>query len=194
MKTQLNLLNEDALVVICQEQLPYVPNAYEELIKRYQQKVFYLCKRYLTIESDAEDATQEVFMKVFHTLPRFDHRSTFTTWLFSVVTNHCKTMLSKRKLHNQRYEYGNDKAQEEFLDDSNSQEQDLKNENERENIQELLHKMKSDEQDMIMLRFTSELPLNDIAKITGKKLSATKMRFYRALEKFKGLYEADCLF
>jgi len=53
--------------------------------------------------------------------------------------------------------------------------------------------MKAEERDMILLRFTSELPIDDIAEIIGKKLSATKMGFYRALEKFKGLYEKFCL-
>ena len=193
MKTQLNLLTEDALIALCQEQLPYVQNAFEELVKRYQQKVFYLCKRYLSTESEAEDATQEVFMKVFHALPKFDHRSTFTTWLFSVAINHCKTLLSKRQLHNQRFEYGNDREQDGFSDESYIHEQDLTDEDEKKCIQEAISKLKSDERDMITLRFSSELGLEDIAKVLDKKLSATKMSFYRALEKFKVLYEKYCL-
>ncbi len=193
MKKQLNLLTEDALIALCKEQLPYVPSAYEELVKRYQQKVFYLCKRYLTTESEAEDATQEVFMKIFHALPKFDHRSTLTTWIFSIAINHCKSLLTKRQLHSQRYEYGNDKAQDEFSDDSYIHEKDLTDEDEKKCIQEAMSKMKSDERDMITLRFSSELGLEEIAKVLGKKLSATKMGFYRALEKFKILYETYCL-
>ena len=193
MKTQLHLLSEDELIVLCQAQLPYVAMAFEELVKRYQQKVFYLCKRYLSTESEAEDATQEVFMKIFHALPRFDQRSTFTTWLFSVAINHCKTLLSKRQLHNERYEYGNDLAQDDFFDDSDSQEQVLTDIDEKKCIQEAMDKMKTEERDMISLRFSSELGLEEIAQVLGKKLSATKMGFYRALEKFKILYETYCL-
>lgn len=193
MKTKLNLLTEDELIALCQEQLPYVSSAYEELVKRYQQKVFYLCKRYLTLESDAEDATQEVFMKIFHALPKFDHRSTFTTWLFSIAINHCKSLLSKRQLNYQRYEYGNETAQDEFTDDSILPEQQLMEEDEQECIQEAMSKMKAEERDMITLRFSSELGLDEVAKVLGKKLSATKMGFYRALERFKVLYETYCL-
>ena len=193
MKKTLNTLNEDELIQLCKEQLPYVPSAYEELVKRYQQKVFYLCKRYLSTESDAEDATQEVFMKIFHALPSFDNRSTFTTWLFSIAINHCKTLLSKRQLHNQRYEYGNETADDEYSDDSISQEDELGNVDEKECMQEAMSHLKAEERDMITLRFTSELGLDEIAKILGKKLSATKMGFYRSLEKFKLLYETYCL-
>ena len=193
MKAQLNLLTEDALIALCQEQLPYVPSAYEELVKRYQQKVFYLCKRYLSTESDAEDATQEVFMKIYHAIPKFDNRSTFTTWLFSIAINHCKTLLSKRQLHNQRFEYGNDNAEDEFFDDSHNHEQELKDEDEKKCIQEAMSKMKAEDRDMISLRFSSELDLEEIAKVLGKKLSATKMGFYRSLAKFKILYETYCL-
>lgn len=193
MKTPLNSLSEDALLELCKEQLPYVLSAYEELVKRYQQKVFYLCKRYLSTESDAEDATQEIFMKIFHALPKFDNRSTFTTWLFSIAINHCKTLLSKRNLHNQRFEYGNESAHDELEDDDHDYEQELKDEDEKKCIQKAMGEMKAEDRDMISLRFSSELDLEEISKVLGKKLSATKMGFYRALEKFKVLYETYCL-
>ena len=193
MQNQLKLFDENALIILCKEQLPYVPTGFEELVKRYQKKVFYLCKRYLSSESEAEDATQEVFLKVFHALPSFDNRSAFTTWLFSIAINHCKTLLAKRNLHNQRYEYGNDEITEGYEDEAEDVSRDAESEDEKECIQEAISKMKEDERDLILLRFSSELALDDIAKVLGKKLSATKMSFYRALEKFKLLYEQYCL-
>ena len=193
MQNVLKSLDENALINLCKDQLPYIPSGFEELVKRYQKKVFYLCKRYLSVESEAEDATQEVFIKVFHALPAFDNRSAFTTWLFSIAINHCKTLLAKRNLENQRYEYGNELAEENYLDEDEDIAQDAETEDDKECIQEAISKMKEDERDMILLRFSSELPLDDIAKVLGKKLSATKMSFYRALEKFRVLYEKYCL-
>ena len=193
MLKDLDLLDENALITLCKEQLPYIPTGFEELVKRNQKKVFYLCKRYLSAESDAEDATQEVFMKVFHALPSFDNRSAFTTWLFSIAINHCKSLLAKSQLHNQRYEYGNEQAEDDYQDENEDSSRNAESLDEKKCIQEVIHKMKPDERDMILLRFTSELPLDEIAEIIGKKLSATKMGFYRALEKFKDLYEKFCL-
>jgi len=71
-------LDDDTLVRQSQDELPYIATSYEELVKRYQKPVYAMCRRYLSVESDAEDATQDVFMKVFHTLPSFEFRSTFS--------------------------------------------------------------------------------------------------------------------
>lgn len=193
MQNQLNSLDENALIKLCQEQLPYIPTGFEELVRRYQKKVVNLCLRYLSQETDAEDAAQEIFMKVFHALPSFDHRSAFTTWLFSIAINHCKTLLSKNQLHAQRYEYGNEEAEANYMDGKENIDDQLELDEDKGCIQDVITKLKPDERDMILLRFSSDLALNDIADVLKKKLSATKMGFYRTLEKFKLLYEKYCL-
>lgn len=193
MSNLLASLTEEELVEQCKAQLPYIQTSFEELVKRNEKKVFYLCKRYLSSDSEAEDASQEVFMKVLHALPGFDHRSSFTTWLFSIAMNHCKSLLSKRKRDNERFEYGNDEAEDEYADSQENTEQIYASDDDKNCIQGAINRMKPDERDMLLLRFTSELSLDDIAKVMGKKLSATKMRFYRTLDKFKALYEKYCL-
>lgn len=189
----LTSLAEEALVQQCKEQLPYVQTGFEELVKRYEKKVFYLCKRYLSSDSEAEDASQEVFMKVLHALPSFDNRSAFTTWLFSIAMNHCKTILGKRKRDNERYEYGNSEVENGYEDSQANIDQAYALDDDKNCIQGAIQMMKPDERDMLLLRFTSELSLDDIAKVLGKKISATKMGFYRTLDKFKVLYEKYCL-
>ena len=186
-------MNENELIALCKTQLPYIPTGFEELVKRNQKMVFNLSRSYLKIESDAEDATQAIFMKVFHALPSFDERSTFKTWLFSITMNHCKTMLSKNQRNQQRYEYGNDEQINEYSDGMDTSLSCTESENDKNCIHRMMERLKSDEQDMLRLRFNSELGLEEIAHLLGKKLSATKMSFYRAMEKFKTLYERHCL-
>lgn len=192
MTKSLASLDEEALIILCKSQLPYDVTGFEEIVQRHQKKVINLCRRYLSVESDAEDATQEIFMKVFHAFPAFDGRSAFTTWLFSIAINHCKTILAKNKLHHQRYEYGNEQCQEEYQDDTESTDIQMESEEEKKCIQYAIQQMKPNDRDLILLRFSSGLPLNDIARVVGKKMSATKMGFYRALDKFKALYEQYC--
>jgi len=72
--------------------------AYEELVRRYQDKVMATCVRMLGNREDAEDAAQEVFVKVYDALPRFDPRAKFSTWLFRVTTNHCLNVLRARRV------------------------------------------------------------------------------------------------
>ena len=192
MPTTLTTLDDDTLVRQSQVELPYNATSYEELVRRYQKPVYAMCRRYLSIESDAEDATQEVFMKVFHTLPNFEYRSTFKTWLFSIAINHCKTLLSKTQRFNQFHEYGDDESAESYEDEASDTAMNAENDDERECVQSVIDKMKDDERDVILLRFTSELSIEEIAKVLEKKLSATKMSFYRTLEKFKQLHEKYC--
>lgn len=193
MNYTINDMNEKELIALCKTQLPYIPTGFEELVKRNQKMVFNLCRSYLKIESDAEDATQEVFMKVFHALPSFDGRSTFKTWLFSIAMNHCKTILSKNQRNQSRYEYGDDETINEYSDGSDTSFACVESEDDKNCINSMILKLKTEEQDMLRLRFNSELGLDEIAQMLGKKLSATKMGFYRAIEKFKALYERHCL-
>ncbi len=72
--------------------------AYETLVRRYQDKVMATCVRMLGNREDAEDAAQEVFVKVYDALPRFDPRAKFSTWLYRVTINHCLNMLRARRV------------------------------------------------------------------------------------------------
>jgi len=187
----LKTIDDEALIERCQAELPYVVTGFEELVRRYQKPLFAMCRRYLSVESDAEDATQEIFMKVFHSLPDFEQRSTFKTWLFSIAINHCKTVLSNNKRQQDRY-INDEESITTAVDEGSDGELLLSSEDEQNCVQQVISKLKASERDLILLRFTSELSLEDIAEILGKQLSATKMSFYRTLEKFKRLHEKYC--
>lgn len=73
--------------------------AFETLIKQYDRRVLALANSYLNNTDDAKDVYQEVFMRVYRALPKFQFRSKFSTWLFRIVTNVCITHRSLRKRH-----------------------------------------------------------------------------------------------
>src|SRR6202046_1003559 len=78
--------------------------AFEELIRRHQQRVFGLVNGILRRRDDVEDVVQQVFLKVFVSLKRFDHRSAFSTWLYKISVNECWDYLRKRKVRPLTYE------------------------------------------------------------------------------------------
>ncbi len=73
--------------------------AFEELIHRHDRQVLALASHYVTSSEDAKDIYQEVFIRVFRALPRFQFRSEFATWLFRITTNVCITFLRAQKRH-----------------------------------------------------------------------------------------------
>lgn len=192
MTVVLEQLDETTLLAQCRAELPYVMTAFSELVRRHERYVFNVCRRYLGSEADAEDITQEVFMRVFHALPGFEGRSQFKTWLYRIAMNECHSEARKRK--DVSYDaYSDDEGS--WLDSIEGDETPHDNhaaDDDRDCVQSALTHMKPRDMEILNLRFMGELSLEEIADTVSTKLSATKMRFYRAMEQFKQLYEKLC--
>jgi len=91
--------------------------AFEELVVRHQNRVYGFCLRLLGSPSLAEEAAQEVLVKVFKYLPRFRGESKFTTWLYRVTLNHCRNVQAYRA---RRHEKRHDSLDAETTDDEGS--------------------------------------------------------------------------
>ena len=89
--------DDDAgLVAQARRELPYGTRAFEALLRRHEAFAAGTCRRYLGSPAEAEDAAQDVYVRVWRALPRFEGRSSFRSWLFSVVRNVCLTRLRRR--------------------------------------------------------------------------------------------------
>lgn len=72
------------------------PRAIKALIERFQADVYGLCVRILQHHQDAEDATQEIFIRVFRSLARWDAERTLKPWIMGITLNRCRTWLTQR--------------------------------------------------------------------------------------------------
>ena len=73
-------------------------DAFAELLYLFQDPVYNLCYRMLGEGGEAEDATQETFLRVYKNLHRYDTTRPFKTWLLSIASNHCIDRLRKRRM------------------------------------------------------------------------------------------------
>lgn len=177
-------LDDAALVAQCQAELPNDLTAYREIVRRYEGLIYNTCRRVIGTPEDAEEVTQDALLQIFHKIHQFQGRSSFKTWLYKIVHNYCRNRISKiiRKREGQNTfeeQAGND---EENLDVRERQEAVS------EAVEEALGKLKKPEREIIVLKFMSGLTLQETADVLGVKLSAAKMRLYRALESFKEAY------
>src|SRR5689334_25371446 len=78
--------------------------AFEELIRRHQHRVFAVAGGILKRREDVEDIAQQVFVKAYFSLKRFDQRAAFSTWLYKITVNECWDMLRKKKVRPLVYE------------------------------------------------------------------------------------------
>ncbi len=71
--------------------------AFEQLIYRYDKDVLTIASRFTQSSDDAKDIYQDVFLRVYRALPKFEGRSEFSTWLYKITTNVCLTYRSRKK-------------------------------------------------------------------------------------------------
>src|ERR1700719_3340083 len=78
--------------------------AFEELVRRHQHRVFAVAGGILRRREDVEDIAQQVFVKAYFSLKRFDQRAAFSTWLYKITVNECWDLLRKKKVRPLVYE------------------------------------------------------------------------------------------
>lgn len=71
--------------------------AFAQLVSTYEKNVYRLCFRFFSDENDALDATQEVFIKIYKAIGRFEGRSSLKTWIYRIASNTCLTIVDKKK-------------------------------------------------------------------------------------------------
>ena len=72
-------------------------HSFDKLVSLHEKDVYRVCHRFFNNEEDALDATQDVFVKVYRYLDKFEERSSFTTWLYRIAANTCLTIAENKK-------------------------------------------------------------------------------------------------
>ncbi len=175
--------SDKQLVQLCKEQLPYTTSAYEALISRYEPLVFQYCLRYLRSRSDAEEVTQEVFLRVFHHIKQFESRSSFKTWLMKITQNQCSRRYNQLK---RRHEIEESYKSELLEISEHSYDENIN----RDGLAtQVLNELKADDREILSLRHITGLNLTEVADVLDISNSAAKMRHKRAVERFQKKYE-----
>ncbi|MEA3405456.1 MAG: sigma-70 family RNA polymerase sigma factor [Pseudomonadota bacterium] len=177
-------LDEAKLIEQAKQELPHVTLAFEELVRRHEKMVYAICLRYFGDVQQAEEISQETFIKVFQQINKFRGDAKFSTWLYRVTINLCHTAAQKKTSLF-------DDPVEDYADDLRLSEE-FECDDEEQCIQYCIDQQKEQEKAMISMRFNTDLSLQEISDVLNIKLSATKMRLYRAMESFKTLYEKYC--
>ena len=153
---------------------------YALLVEEYKSPVYNLAYRLTGNLGDAEDLTQETFIRAYQYLWRYDTRKKFFSWLYTIAFNLIKNHYKKNKKHNISEEL----SAHSLADDSPSPEAQFI---ENQEITACLLRLEDELRALLIMKYQQGLSLEEIAEVTGKSLSAVKMRIYRGLEKLKKL-------
>lgn len=154
-------------------------DAFVEIINQYQSVVFNLAYRMTGDSQDAFDLSQDVFIKVYRSIGRFDEKRPFFPWLFAIAINLIRDYLRKRYVEKvSRIQFTPDNADVSRL---NSPEQELVQKQENEAVQYQLLGLPVILREAVVMRYFGDLTFSEIAEISNISLSAAKMRVYRGL-------------
>jgi len=158
--------------------------AFEELVRRHQQRVFAVAGGILRRREDVEDIAQQVFVKAYFSIKRFDQRAAFSTWLYKITVNECWDLLRKKKVRPLLYE--SDLSEEQVQQFSNSEKfesgsQDVSDKLEaQQRIEILLQGLDERDRMMLILKEVEGFAIEEIAEILELNANTVKVRLFRA--------------
>jgi RNA polymerase sigma-70 factor (ECF subfamily) len=161
--------------------------SFEELVKRYEKKIYNLAYRIMGNKEDASDVLQETFLQAFRKLSSFKSKAKFSTWLYRIAVNIC--LMRKRK--EKRTETVSldlpiltekeEEIKREVRDDwSTSPLATLENKEVKETLSKAIDLLPEEYRTVFLLRGLNGLSNQEVAKVLGISLSAVKSRLHRA--------------
>jgi len=177
-----------------QEDLKYINqvtsgdvSAYSILVDKYKAKAYSLALKIAKNEHDAEEISQDAFLKAYKGLKNFKKEAAFSTWLYRIVYNTALTKIKKRKLDTTTI---SDSHYEIASGNVTTSMSSLVTQDQKKYLKLALDQLPEDEATLVTLFYTYEKDMNEIADITGLthvnvrvKLSRVRKKLYGILEK-----------
>lgn len=153
--------------------------SYRYLMDRYSQQVFALVVRIVDEPEDAEEVTQDVFLKAFRYLERFDGRSAFSTWLYRIAYNEAVSRTRGRH----RLESTFDETQLRNISDAQVDSMLESDDDRLAALPDAIDRLTVEERALVTLYYYEEIPLREVASMVGLTESAAKVRLMRTRKK-----------
>jgi len=162
--------------------------AYAELVKRYQNYVFTLTLRFIKSREDAEEVSQDIFVKAYRSLADFRGESKFSTWLYTIVNTTCITFLRKKRLDVQSLD--NEKVFETVeSQDSGLNANQVERKSRANMVNSSINMLSYDDSEILTLFYKAEQSLEEISQILGLEQNTVKVRLHRARQRLKTMME-----
>ena len=158
--------------------------AYAGLVSRYQNYVFTLALRFTKNREDAEEVSQDIFIKAYRSLADFRGASKFSTWLYTIVNTTCITFLRKKRMEVRSLD--NEKVFE-VADslDSGMRANQVEQKSRVAMVNNAIGMLNPDDSEVLTLFYKGEQTLEEIAMILGIEANTAKVRLHRARTRLK---------
>lgn len=174
-------------------------DAFKQLVEMHQDKIYSICLGYIRNEEDAEDLAQEVFMKVFRSIKKFNAESALSTWVYRIAVNKSLEQLRRNKT-NKRFGFlssifGNENAFEKQLNHFEHPGVKLENKERANILLKHMEKLPEKQRTVFQLHKVDNMSYQEISQVLHTSLSSVESLMFRAkknLQKsLRQFYEND---
>jgi RNA polymerase sigma-70 factor (ECF subfamily) len=165
--------------------------AFEQLVYRYDRSVLSIAMRFVNDPDEAKDIYQEVFIRIFKGLKKFEFRSEFSTWIFRITTNVCLTHKARSKermkvsLDNDLVDENNNNRFKEILYDGISPEEEISSRNLGQFIDEAVGRLSERQKITFVLKHYEGYKIREIAEMLNCKEGTVKKYLFDAVKNLR---------
>lgn len=172
--------------------------AYDALVTRHRGRIFAMIRNMIHQEADAWDLSQEVFIKAWHALPRFEAKARFSTWLYRIAHNVVYDWTRKRKIESAG-ELNDEIFERERIDSASlttpsggqAPDDSLSNAELRGKIRIALGKLSQEHRQVVVLKDVQGLSYKEIAEVMSSTMGTVMSRLYYARQKLQALLKDE---
>jgi RNA polymerase sigma factor (sigma-70 family) len=157
-------------------------SAFNALVLRYQEKLYWVARRFVVHHDDADDVVQDVFVKAYHALKKFRGDSQLYTWLYRITVNHSLNTIRKNKLR--EIVRLDELLGIESSNEENPQEMSMKTE-EQLLITKAIASLPEKQKAVFILRYYEELSYQEISDMLKITVGGLKANFFHAVRKIE---------
>ena len=164
--------------------------AFSEFVREYEKNVYNIALRVLKNAQDAEDAAQEVFLRVYRNIRKFEGRSSLSTWTYQITMNVCLDTTRKRKHQAESplmQVIDGEEVGADVPDDSYQPEQVYERREMRETVRGAIDSLPQDQREVIVLRELTGLSYTELSSVLNVTEGTVKSRLYRARERLANI-------
>lgn len=154
--------------------------AYAHLIRKYKNPLYATVLRMTKNPADAQDLVQEVFIKVYHRLDKYEEKGSFSSWLYRMAINHCMDEFRKKS-----HQMKSSEVKEEDVVNGNHPEIVYLQKEKNRQLERLVGTLPEDERMIILLRYVNELSYQEISELLDIPLSTVRNKLFRAKKKMR---------
>ena len=154
--------------------------SFNELVRRYQEKLYWIARRFVNDHDQADDVVQEVFIKVYSAIKQFRGESSVYTWLYRITVNGALNTLRKQRIRDfiRIDEFFESAGEETEQPDALVEKDEL-----QKLIEEAIAKLPEKQKAVFLLRYYEELPYEEISQILKTSVGGLKANYFHAAKK-----------